>query len=265
MKEKLISIGFSEYEAKAYLALVRESPATAYEIAKSSGIPTSKIYEVLAKLLDREAVLKIEHNSKQKYLPLSPDELISQYRSQIEDTLTGLQEGLHHYQRDQNLSYIWNILDYDPLMEKAKTLIKKASKQLLLSLWEEETQHLDGEIRKAIKRGVKVATVHFGHHASTIGQTYQHPIEDTLYAEKGGRSLVIVADSQEALFGKIAAGNKVEGAYSRNIGFVAMAEDYIKHDIYVMKIVQRFDPLLTKRFGKNYPKLRDVFHNEEEK
>jgi len=22
---------------------------------------------------------------------------------------------------------------------------------------------------------------------------------------------------------------------------------------------------LTKRFGKNYPKLRDVFHNEEEK
>ncbi len=264
MKDKLISIGFSEYEAKAYLALVRESPATAYEIAKRSGIPTSKIYEVLAKLLDREAVLKIEHSRKQKFLPLSPDELIAQYRSRIEDTLTGLQEGLSHYQHDQSLSYIWNILDYDTLMDKAQRLVKKTNQQLLLSLWQEEIQYLEGEIRKAIRRGVKVAVVHFGQHKSVIGQFYPHGIEDTLYAEKGGRGLAIVSDSQEVLFGRIATGNKVEGANSRNTGFVAMADDYIKHDIYIMKIVQRFDPLLVKRFGKNYHKLRDVFRNEEE-
>jgi HTH-type transcriptional regulator, sugar sensing transcriptional regulator len=263
MKEKLISIGFSEYEAKAYLALVRESPATAYEIAKLSSIPTSKIYEVLNKLLEREAVLKIEHSGKQKYLPLSPDELIAQYRGRIDDTLAALQTGLHHLQHDQNLSYIWNILDYDTLMEKSVRLIAQTKRHVLLSLWPEETQHLEIEIRKALRRGVKAATILFGHHKSTLGQTYQHPIEDTLYAEKGGRGLVIVADSQEVLFGKIAVGNKVEGACSRNAGFTAMAEDYIKHDIYVMKIVQRFDPLLTKTFGKNYHKLRDVFHNEE--
>jgi HTH-type transcriptional regulator, sugar sensing transcriptional regulator len=265
MKEKLIAIGFSEYEAKAYLALVRESPATAYEIAKRSGIPTSKIYEVLNKLLERDAVLKIEHSRKKKFLPLSPDELIAQYRSRIDDTLTSLQEGLSLYQRDQNLSYIWNILDYDTLMEKAQHLIKKAGRQLLLSLWEEEMHYLDGEIRNAIRRQVKVAAIHFGQHKSMPGQMYQHSIEDTLYAEKGGRILVIVADSQEVLFGKIAAGNKVEGANSRNAAFVDMAEDYIKHDMYIMKIVQRFDPLLVKTFGKKYHKLRDVFQNEEEK
>jgi HTH-type transcriptional regulator, sugar sensing transcriptional regulator len=264
MTEKLIAIGFSEYEAKAYLALVRESPATAYEIAKASGIPTSKIYEVLNKLLERKAVLKIEHSRKQKYLPLSPDELIAQYRLRVEDTLSGLQKGLHEVQRDQNLSYIWNILDHDTLMEKAIQLIANAHKQALLSVWQEEMQHVGGEIKSALKRGVKVATVLFGRHKNTFGQSFPHPIEDTLYAEKGGRGLVIVADSQEVLFGKIAAGNKVEGAYSRNTGFVAMAEDYVKHDIYVMKIVQRFDPLLEKTFGKNYRKLRDVFHNEEE-
>jgi sugar-specific transcriptional regulator TrmB len=209
-------------------------------------------------------VLKIEHTGKQKFLPLSPDELIAQYRDQIEATLSSLKDGLKNVQRDQNLSYIWNILDYDTLMEKATRLIKQARRTLLLSIWQEEIPGLEADIRAALRRNVRVATVHFGHHSTDLGQTFHHSIENTLYAEKGGRVLVIVADGEEVLFGKIAAGNTVEGAFSRNIGFVAMAEDYVRHDIYVMKIVQRFDERLTKTFGKNYHKLRDVFKNEEE-
>jgi len=38
---KLSELGFSEYESKAYLALLHSNPSTAYEIAKESGIPTS--------------------------------------------------------------------------------------------------------------------------------------------------------------------------------------------------------------------------------
>jgi HTH-type transcriptional regulator, sugar sensing transcriptional regulator len=264
MEEKLIAIGFGEYEAKAYLALLRENPATAYEIAKRSTIPTSKVYEVLAKLLERGAVLEIEQGKKRKFLPLSPDELVSQYRNRIDETLTDLQKGLHQFRHDRSLSYIWNILDYDTLMEKARHLLRKAKRQVLLSIWQEEMHHLHDELQQAKKRGVKTASIHFGEHTMAVGQTYRHPIEDTLYAEKGGRILVIAADCAEALVGKVAAGGKVEGAASLNTGFVTMAEDYIKHDIYIMKIVQRFDAQLSKRFGKNYHKLRDVFSNEEE-
>ena len=46
----LAEIGLSEYEAKVYLSLLRESPSTAYEIARLSGVPTSKVYAVLGKL-----------------------------------------------------------------------------------------------------------------------------------------------------------------------------------------------------------------------
>lgn len=74
---------------------------------------------------------------------------------------------------------------------------------------------------------------------------------------------MIVSDSQEVLFGKIGERNEVQGANSMNEGFVAIAEDYIKHDIYVMKIVQRFDTLLIQRFGTNYHLLRDVFNDQE--
>ncbi len=62
--------------------------------------------------------------------------------------------------------------------------------------------------------------------------------------------------------GTVSKDNKVEGAWSMNRGFVMMAEDYIKHDVYIMKIVGRFSGLLRKKFGSRYEKLRDIFKDE---
>ena len=53
----LVKIGFSEYEAKAYVALLRENPITGYQLAKLSGVPRSMIYEVLSKLVLRGAAM----------------------------------------------------------------------------------------------------------------------------------------------------------------------------------------------------------------
>ena len=41
--EMLVKIGLSEYEAKAYVALLRESPVTGYQLSKLSGVPRSMI------------------------------------------------------------------------------------------------------------------------------------------------------------------------------------------------------------------------------
>jgi hypothetical protein len=53
------------------------------------------------------------------------------------------------------------------------------------------------------------------------------------------------------------------GARSRNGGFVMLAEEYIKHDIYMMKVVRRFDAEMRARFGKSYEHLRDIFTDHE--
>ena len=49
-------LGFSSYEAKAYMGILKGQPVGAYELAKRSSIPTSKIYETLNKLLNKEVV-----------------------------------------------------------------------------------------------------------------------------------------------------------------------------------------------------------------
>ncbi len=262
--DNLISLGFSEYEAKSYLALIKGFPATPYEIAKRSGIPTSKIYGVLSRLLEKGIITQLEDNNKLKYVPMQPDEFISSYKNRMDDTLDSLKDDLKSVKGIGEYSYIWNINSYESLMDKAKRIVQNAQTSLLVSLFKDELNILLPLIREAEKRKINVAIIHFGKTDIRAGQLFQHPIEDTIYSEKGGRNLVIVKDSEEVLGGTIYSNGLVQGAMSRNNGFVTMAEDYIKHDVYIMKIVERFDGLLVEKFGENYKKLRDIFTNEEE-
>jgi len=261
--KKLNEIGFSEYEAKAYIALVEANPATAYEIARSSGIPTSKIYEVISKLLERNVVIIAGESKTKRYIPIDPAEFIESKKTRIEATLDELKKDLTGIQGNTEISYIWNVKDHESLMEKAQRTVMSAEKSLLISGWHEELSFIEENLRQKEGEGIKIAIVHFGSVRIKTGQIFQHPIEDTLYNEKGGRGFVMIADSKEALMATVFEENRVEGAWSINKGFVTLAEDYVKHDIYIMKIVQRFDQQLIDRFGENYTRLRDVYSDDE--
>lgn len=263
MINKLIELGLSENEAKAYIALVKKNPATAYEVALGSNIPTSKIYGVLSRLQEKEVVSVLEDEKKKKYIPIAPDEFIEQRRNKIDKTLSSLKKDLSQVQKKDEVSYVWNIHDYEYLLEKAERMIKSAKKNILISGWKEELVLFEKELKQRENKKVKISIVHFGEAALKTGCIFQHPIEDTLYQEKGGRGLVIIVDGKEAMLGTVFSNNRIEGAWSLNSGFVTLAEDYIKHDIYIMKIVKRFDSKLKEKFGENYKKLRDIFTDEE--
>ena len=261
--DSLIQLGFSKYEAKTYCSLLVQNPATAYEVAKESFIPTSKIYEVLSKLLEKEVIIEIVDNNKKKYIPVDPKDFIERHKISINVITDYLASSLTSLKKEEDISYIINIKDYNYLIDKAIKIISNAKISLLISIWKEEMKCLEKHLLDFNKYNKKLSIVHFGKPEVDIGQVFHHPIEDTLYSEKGGRGLVIVSDSDEALMGTIYQDNKVNGAFSRNKGFVMMAEDYLKHDVYIMKIVKRFNNELIDKFGDNYKLLRNVFKDEE--
>jgi sugar-specific transcriptional regulator TrmB len=237
---KLTKLGFSEYEAKAYIALLKENPLTAYEIAKISGIPTSKVYEVIKKLENRETIQAIHGERSKVFIPLPAEEFI---------------QGA-----GMDTSYTWHIKDYDGLIHKAKRMAATARHSVLLSLWPPEMKLLAESLREAEGRGIKIAVVHYGPAHVKAGQMYTHPVEDNIYSEWGVRGFTLVADSKEALNGTIVS-TKTEAIWSMNEGFVIMAEGYVRHDIYQMKTVKRFSPFLKRMFGERFEKLRDVYND----
>jgi sugar-specific transcriptional regulator TrmB len=263
----LRELGLSEYEARTYRALSRANPLTAYETAQQAGLPTSKIYQVLGRLEEKGFVLCLQEQNRKRYIPQELEEFAAVYRFQMEKTLAGLEEEGRKLKQESRVSYIWNLKGYREIADKAVQMIAGAGKEILVSLWHEELVHLAPALQVKRDEGVRIGLVHFGtlDPALAVGTCFSHPIADTLFQEKGGRGLTLVVDSQEAMMVTIFDGVDAEGAWSRNRGYVTLAEDYVKHDIYIMKIVDRFDPLLIERFGPGYRKLRDVFSDEEQK
>jgi sugar-specific transcriptional regulator TrmB len=258
---KLQQLGFSEYEARAYTALVNENPLTAYEISKNTGIPSSKIYEVIRKLEFRHMIQSVHGERSKIFIPVPPDEFVQNFRSSTDDNLHAIQIELNSFRGGMNANYTWHINNYDTLLLKSKRMIDTARESILLLTWPEEMGALFDDLKKAKQRDVKIAVIHYGKTDFKIVQLYVHPLEDTIYAEKDIRGFTIVADSQEAINGKIARKN-TEAIWSMNQGFVNMAEDYIRHDIYLMKIMKRFYPVLRKKFGDRYERLRNVYMDE---
>jgi sugar-specific transcriptional regulator TrmB len=263
--EELKAIGFSEYEARAYVSALVLKNGSAYEIARDAKIPTSKIYETMARLKEKKLVFETAQAGKKKYVALSGEEFLAQARSLSDKRFETLAKDLARLPTGADVSFIWNISEYEVLLDKSRRFIREAKATVLLSLWPEELEKVFEELAAADKRGVKIAVIHFhtGKVDRKVGTMFAHPIEDTLYAERGGRGFTLVADSRAAVMGTMFETGGVEGAWSANRGFVLLAEDYLKHDIYIMKIVDRFDGDLIRRFGKNYVMLRDIFKDKE--
>ncbi len=254
-------LGLSENEARAYVALLCENPLTAYEVAKKSGIPSSKIYEVMRKLDNRSMVQSIHGERSRGFVPMPPDEFINNYRSNIEESLDSLNSELSDLKTGIDTTYTWHIREYDSLLLKARRMINTSESNLLIQLWSEEMKLLLESMEKAEERGVKIAILHYGATNIKVGQIYKHPIEGSIFTDNNSRGFAMVADSKEALLGKVSESN-LDMIWSMNEGFVLMAEDYIRHDIYFIKTARRFAPLLKARFGDNFEKLRDIFTDD---
>lgn len=251
--------GLTEYEARAYIALLKENPLTAYEVARRAGIPTSKVYGVVSRLAER-GILSVRGEGRAKsYVPIDAEEFVEGLRGRIQDTLVQIEGGLANLRGKPETRHVLNVAGYDHIMDKARRLISGAHRTVLASLWKEEMEALRQAIKEARERYVKCAVVHFGATPFRSENVFHHPVEGR---ENGERSIVVVADSAEALTGAIFPDGSAEGAASSNRGFVSLAEEYIRHDIYFMKLTRRFDRRFRQVFGQDYEMLRDVFSDE---
>jgi len=257
----LIQLGLSDYEARAYIALLSNQPATAYEIAKHSGVPSSKIYETVNRMAAKGLFLAVNEAQERgkQYFAISVDDFVARKKAETEDQADMLLHAAQGLGNAGDGNIIWPIDDELLVYAKAKQLINEAVDTCLISIWPEDLRHLKNDLSQACDRGIKVALVHFGLPSESIGATYYHPEEKTLYEEKNGRGLTLVTDSSAVVMATFMPNDEVQGTWSRNQTFVTVAEDYIRHDVYITKVTAAMETQVKAEFGDNYEKLRDVF------
>ncbi|MGE5222211.1 MAG: TrmB family transcriptional regulator [Omnitrophica WOR_2 bacterium] len=262
--DQLQQLGFSPYEAKAYIGLLRRNPINGYELAKASGIPRPNIYAVLQKLEERGAVLHIDSDEGVRYVPVEPGELINRLRSRMENSLDETQSSLEGMSAEICQEQVWNSQGYPALFDHASSIIDSAKESLVIGIWPQESTALKDRLQAARDRNVEMTTLCLAACpqpcTSCQGNIFRyHPPE-----EGDSRWLLIVSDQAEVLFGEIqpdqdaghAAGQEIrqgdgnfaQAARTRQKVLVNLATWFVRHHIALSVLLEglgdRLDPLL---------------------
>jgi len=233
----LTDFGFSVYEAKAYLALLQKSPAIGYAVSKTAKIPTAKIYETLANLKNKGAVLA-SSSEPVLYYPVDPDVLLHRIRHEIEEKMKNLDEALHTVQPMPDIDITWNLSDYRVVVEKMKSVILNAEKTLLVSLWPQEAMAVQEQLSGAERNGVQVIAAIFGDY--NPGCAHSMNLESCGYSSQkrlGKRLNVVVGDSREAVICEMSDSENALGIWATTPCIVLVAKEYIRHDIWGKALV----------------------------
>ena len=253
-------LGFTEYEAKVYLALVRESPLTGYAVARASGVPRSKVYEVLGGMSGRGEVL-VSHGEPVRYAPLPPPELIASRRRQAEDALSAAAEGLERHARGSGGSdLIWDITGRGEVLGRLREVIGRSERKVLLQVWQEDAPEVREELAAAAGRGVEVVVVAYGEPDYPFATVYLHePGPEQITFEYGGRWMILSIDARELVAGIVSLGGESRAAWSYHPGMVVPITEGIKHDLYIAEMLREHRGLLEQTFGPSLARLRERF------
>lgn len=84
LSKNLQQLGFSESEAKVYLALLEIGFCTTGPIIKKTGLHRNIVYETLDKLVAQGLVSQIIQRGKKHFRVLSPEKILKQEKSQLD-------------------------------------------------------------------------------------------------------------------------------------------------------------------------------------
>lgn len=160
--DNLKQLGFNEYEARVYVEMLHQiDPLTAYEIGKLSGVPRSKVYEVVDNLRRKQFVVQIEDNPK-KYLPVDPEEVFSSIEKSFRTSVNFVKEELNHLERGETIDYIFNIFGKETIIERSKQMIRSASSSILIAVDRLMLDVLYKELESAEHSGIELSIVLYG-------------------------------------------------------------------------------------------------------
>ncbi len=243
----LSHLGLTTYEARAYIALLQRHPVNGHEISRSSGVPGPKIYETLNRLTAKGLVVPLETDPV-TYEPLPYTEFLKYKENDLNNNIRFLQENLGKLVTTESPQMVWRIRGYPALMAKASEFINKSQKELLASFWEDQARDIGVHLAKAGARGVKVTSMQFGPGILDVGKVHRHILLDTIY-QRHGNEMTLVADETYGFFMNRMPGGEWEGYWTSNPGVIRMVTNYIRHDIYVNKLIARFRDIIFQEYG----------------
>ncbi len=162
MNEKLIGsllkLGFTEYEARAYLVIIQLNLSSAREIIEISGLPRGKIYSTLNQLAEK-GYIGVKEGNPALYYPINPVETIALLKKQVLADFSELEENIIAMSRINNIkpSLFWEMPNLTNIKNKVRNFIRSAKEDIFILLEDPEMYpSLENELFK-IRKKIKIS------------------------------------------------------------------------------------------------------------
>ena len=245
--EQLAGIGFTEYEAKVYLALLREYPATGYLLSKQSGVPRSMVYEALGRLSARGAVLSTTDEKSTLYRPLPPEALLEGFRREHSQIMHDLSIGLEELFASKAEDLLWTIGAESAVLAYASKMIVAANEELMVVLSDSALAFMQKMICDANDRGVDTYALLTGDGELDCGHVARHPPRESELHELTESTMVVV-DRREVLI--VSGINEVTATVTNNRNLVHIARQFIWMELFAQRIFTQLGAEMLERLSK---------------
>ena len=128
----LCQLGLTQYEAKTYATLVGMGEATAREVNEISGVPRTRIYDVLRDL-ERKGFVEFSDGSPTYYRAVDPDQVMKRLRDELVESidrsvneLKGLRLQAH------GSSPVWCIRSEWAIKNRMKDFLSKVEREIIV-------------------------------------------------------------------------------------------------------------------------------------
>lgn len=235
--DKLMKIGFTEYQAKAYIALTQKNPVTGYELSKLSGVPRSMIYEVIGKIVELGAAMTLRTGGATKYAPVPAKQFFGQLQREHQELISDLNRNLSSLAAAPDMEYVWNLEGYENIIGRAVEMIEQASERIYLTLLPITFPHLETSLIDAVERGLRVVIYTTSEVELPGAQIAVAQLSEETLNRAQGLGLILVVDSTEMLIAEWLEGAQARASWTSSPLLVFIAEHHLRTDLYLPQIL----------------------------
>jgi len=238
----LQQFGFTQYESQVYTSLITINEALdATAIVKRSGVPRSKVYEVLTRLVDKGIVLEATIEKKRQYSALPMEAMIEKLKSDFESNIEELKKiQVAEMELDDR---VWTLKENQSITSVIKELSKEAKKSILISAWEDDLQQYLPILEKKHLDGVEVVLHVIGKTTTII------PTIVTLIPNHNHKTLergrILIVDEREMLFAGMEDGGW-QAIRTQSPPLVKFFTEFFYHDVALTKITHRYGDIFME-------------------
>ncbi|MFB6112175.1 MAG: TrmB family transcriptional regulator [Halobacteriaceae archaeon] len=164
----LRDLGLSEYEARAYRALLATGPTTARELSEASDVPMGRIYDVLNDLETQGLARSRAAGRPKKYVAVDPDpaldRLLEARRQDLEETAARYAETVEELKTDLEAGAVdsegfWTaVVGPDAVLDLLCERLETASERVVMVAGPVSTGFDLGEVGERVADALEAAT-----------------------------------------------------------------------------------------------------------